>query len=103
MGMSERIAVAVDFSDASKAAVRATFELAQMCGAKLLTMIHALRPVVMPVHAPPAYEQQLINLRKRLRDAAESELDAMLDELSAPADLIVEHRIVEGHPADAIP
>jgi nucleotide-binding universal stress UspA family protein len=103
VGICDRMVVAVDFSEASKVAVRAAFELARRCGTKRLTMIHAVRPVVFPAESQLVVREHLANLRQRIHDAAESQLDAMCDELAAPAELSIDHRIVEGHPAEVIP
>jgi nucleotide-binding universal stress UspA family protein len=103
MGICDRIALAVDFSDASKIAARAAFEFARLAGGTRLTMIHAVRPVIFPEDSQPVVEERLRNLRERIRRAADEQLDRMCDELSAPAELVIDHRIVEGHPAEAIP
>src|SRR5687767_14068621 len=103
MPISDRIAVAVDFSEPSKIAARAAFEFAEQVGAKRLTMIHSVKPVVFPAGSQPVVRRQLENLRERIHRAAEEQLRSMCAELDAPPGLTIEHRIVEGRPAEAIP
>ncbi len=103
MKLTDRIALAIDFSEPSKVAARAAFKFARLTGAGRLTMIHAVRPVVLPAGTQPKVRERLEQLRARIHQAADSQLEALCSELAAPPELVIDHRIVEGHPAEVIP
>lgn len=103
MAITDRIYLAVDFSNASKVAARAAFRFAEMVGAQGITMLHSVQAVVVPARDQPKVRERCEALRRRIHDAAERQLEALCAELDVPPELELTHHIVEGRPAEAIP
>lgn len=103
MSITDRIYLAVDFSDASRVAARAAFRFAEMVGAKKMTMLHSVQSVVVPPRDQQKVRERCEALRRRIHEAAEKQLEALCAELDVPEGLELVHHIVEGRPAEAIP
>lgn len=106
MSLVDHIVTAVDFSKPSEVALRAAFRLACEVGANQLTVLHAVRAVVLP-HGTDGQAQlieRLTALRERIRKAADDQLHALVSRLNdSEAEVDVHYEVVEGHPAEVIP
>ena len=103
MALFDHLAIALDFSDASRVALRACCRLAELAHVKKITAIHAVRRIVFPPHDQEVVVQRLNTLRERIHGAACTQLRKFCEETMAPHELSVEQVIVEGTPENAIP
>ncbi|MEM7676560.1 MAG: universal stress protein [Myxococcota bacterium] len=102
MRISDHIVVAVDFSEPSRIAVRAAQKMAEITKARQLTVMHALRPTVLPHGKQPELTRRLVELRGRIHDAARDQMNKMVGDMSQSA-FTVDTKVVEGMPARVIP
>ena len=100
MRIVDHIVVAVDFSEPSRVAVRAALRLASAAGAKRLTVLHALRPTVLPHGRLPEVTKRLVAMRDRIHQAAHEQMKQMITEGCA---FELDFKVVEGLPARVIP
>lgn len=103
MALFDHLALAVDFSEPSRVALKAAFRLARMGGTPKLTVMHSVEEVVLPTGDQPVVRARLEALQERIQSSAQKQLDAMIDEVGAPEGVVVETRIVEGAPTRVIP
>lgn len=103
MALFDHLAMAVDFSEPSRVALKAAFRLAELGGAKKLTVMHSVQQVVLPVGDQPVVKQHLEALRERLHTGARAELEAMCRDLGVPSGTTVDCVIVAGEPTRVIP
>ncbi|MEO1337538.1 MAG: universal stress protein, partial [Myxococcota bacterium] len=83
-------------------AVRAAMKMAELTKAKQLTVMHALRPTVLPHGQQPELTRRLVELRDRIHEAAREQMTTMLGDTSGCA-FMVDVKVVEGTPARVIP
>lgn len=100
MSLTDHVAIALDFSEPSELAAKAGLELAALTAAQRLTVIHATRDVVLPSGDAPELRTRLQELRGRIVDAADQQLEALCQRVSGPA---CERVIVSGRPSVVIP
>lgn len=100
MGLTDHVAIALDFSPPSQVAAEAGFELAALTGAQRLTVLHATRDVVLPAGEAAELRTRLEDLRDRIVKAADEQLEALCQRLSGPS---CERLIVSGRPSAVIP
>ncbi|MEQ9504122.1 MAG: universal stress protein [Deltaproteobacteria bacterium] len=103
MALFDHLALAVDFSEPSRVALKAAFRLARMGGTPKLTVMHSVQEVVLPTGDQPVVRARLEKLKERIQSSAQKQLDAMIGEVGAPDGVTVETRIVEGAPTRIIP
>ncbi len=103
MALFDHLAMAVDFSEPSRVALKAAFRLARLGGARKLTVMHSVQEVVLPVGDQPVVKKRLEALRDRIHSSATKQLQAMIDEMGAPEGVTVDCAIVEGAPTRVIP
>ena len=103
MGYFDHLAIAVDFSEPSKIALAAAAALAKSVNASRLTVLHAVKHVVLPDGDQPELKANLEKLRERIHGAAVKQLDEMCGALEWPEGLQIERRVVEGAPARVVP
>lgn len=101
MSIVDHIVVAVDFSEPSRIAVRGAMQLATMAGTKNLTVLHALRPTIMPRGSQPELTRRLNELRTKLHTAARTQMKEMTGDAEPSFEL--RYQVVEGTPARVIP
>lgn len=100
MGLTDHVAIALDFSEPSELAARAGFELATLTGARRLTVLHATRDVVLPAGEAAELRTRLEELRARIVQAADEQLEALCRKVAGPS---CERVIVTGRPSAVIP
>lgn len=103
MGYFEHLAIAVDFSEPSKIALAACRRLVDLVGAKRVTVLHALKHVVLPDGSTEVVRERLETLRTKMREAAQAQLDEMCAGLDWPEGVQLDLRTVEGSPSRVIP
>jgi len=99
----KRILVPVDYSDCSRAAVRAATEIAQKFGSSI-DIVHVWdRPTyvsdVLLVGNQGQSQKSLVDL---IRENAEKDMADFLASLEIPSGLDVSHRLISGEPAATI-
>ena len=102
MSVNDHIVVAVDFSEPSEVAVRAASKIALATGAKKMTVLHALRPTVLPHGDMPQLKSRLQQLRDKIQAAALQQMQTMCASTAAQAPYEVDYKVVEGTPAKVI-
>jgi nucleotide-binding universal stress UspA family protein len=103
MSILEHMAVAVDFSHASRLALASAFRLAKIAGGVgKLTVLNATEKVVLPKGDQPILRERLEKLQQRLVDTAEGEIQKMVEDLHAEG-FEVDCRVRPGLPAEVIP
>lgn len=103
MAYFDHLAIAVDFSEPSKVALAACRTLVDLVQAKQLTILHAVKHVVLPQGDTPKLRAQLEALRERIHTSALEQVTALCAQMRWPPELEVHHRIVEGSPSRIIP
>lgn len=103
MNLIENPVLAIDFSEPSKIAAQAAFEMLKLAGAEKLTLLHAVQPVVLPAGNQPKVREHCEALRKKIHGAAVSQLEAWCEELQTPGSVKVQYEIVEGKPMHVVP
>ena len=103
MALFDHLAIALDFSDASRVALRACYRLAHLTSVKKITVLHSLRKVVLPAQGQEVVVKRLSALRDRIHEAARKELHSFCEECGAPEGLVMEQVLVEGAPETSIP
>ena len=101
MRIADHVVVAVDFSEPSRIALRAAVQLAKTAGTRKITILHAVRPTIVPHTAQPDLPPRLAALRDRVHDAADAQMRRMLKDELPPCG--VELQVVEGAPSKVIP
>ena len=99
MGLFDHLVLAVDFSDASKAAVQAAVRLAKRTQAQKLTVLHSVKRVVLPSGRQPDVKKRLEDLKARINEAAHTQLNQTITELLDVEGLTIERKLVEGTPS----
>jgi len=99
----QRILVPVDYSECSRAALRAALEIAQKFGSSI-EVVHVWdRPTyvsdVLMVGGQGHPQKSLVDL---IRENAERDMDEFLATLELPAGAKVSHRLIAGEPASTI-
>jgi nucleotide-binding universal stress UspA family protein len=102
VGLTDHIALAVDFSEPSRVALKATFKLAEVTGTRRVTILYATRDVVFPHGQTDEVKAQVSRLRTRIDDACRKSIDALVHELGEHQ-CAVDYAIVHGAPARVIP
>ncbi len=103
MGYFDHLAIAVDFSEPSQIALEACRALVGLVHCERVTVLHAVKHVVLPLGDTPKVKARLEALRERIHDAAQTQLEALCADIKWPQEVQVEHRIVVGSPARVIP
>ncbi len=103
MSLIDHVALSIDFSEASEVAARGALKLAELTGAKHLTVLHAIKRVVLPEGDQPKVRERLEKLHDRIREAAQQQCAEMIAAMSVPPGLKVDYELVEGRPAVVIP
>lgn len=100
MSILDHIALALDFSEPSEVAARATFKLAALAGTERITIVHACQHVVLPRGASERLLEKLEKTQRKVVDAATAQIRELCARLGAPP---VEIEVVAGRPTDVIP
>jgi nucleotide-binding universal stress UspA family protein len=103
MGFFDHVAIAVDFSEASKVALAGCRQLLGEVAVQRVTLLHALKPVVLPHGDVPKVRERLEEMRAKMQKAAQEQLGALCAELAWPEGVEVRCEVVEGNPARAVP
>ncbi len=103
MDLFSHLAVAIDFSEPSEVALKACFRLVEETGAKKVTVLHSIKPIVVPRNGPEAVQRRLTNLRERVHKAAVEELGVWCKKYDQPEGIELTLEVVEGSPTEAIP
>ncbi len=102
MAIADHLVVAVDFSEPSRVALQAAMQVATQGGSKRLTVLHALRPTVLPGARQPKVQQRLTELRDKVRTSALEQMRLMAGD-DAGRRFAMDFMVVEGLPARVIP
>lgn len=103
MGYFDHLAIAVDFSEPSKIALEACRALAGLVHSQRITVLHAVKHVVLPKGDTPMVKARLEALQERIHASAQAQLEAMCAQMQWPKGVKLEHRVVVGSPARVIP
>ncbi len=101
MALFDRVALAIDFSDASKEAARAAFRLMELTGTEHLTVLHASHEVVLPKGDQPALRGRLKELESKIQEAAKDQISNICNELGSKCGFAVQ--LDSGLPKAVIP
>lgn len=103
MGYFDHVAIGIDFSEASEVALTGCTTLVEAVRAKRVTVLHAVKQVVLPAADLPEVVRKLEDLRGRMTAAAQTQMAEMCDRIAFPEGVEVVHVVAEGTPARAIP
>lgn len=103
MGYFDHLAIAVDFSEPSKIALEACRTLCALVGTRQVTVLHAVKHVVLPQGDTPKVRARLEVLQARIIRSAQAELDALCAQMRFPEGVELTLKVVEGSPARVIP
>lgn len=101
--LTDHLALAIDFSEASKVALAAAFGLAKATGCPRITVFHAVQEVVEPRGETPEVKARCQALRSKMQEAAERQLQAMTQGVGPPAGVTLVHEVIRGTPSRAVP
>lgn len=101
--LTDHLALAIDFSGPSKAALAAAFGLARATQCPRITVFHAVQEVVEPKGETPEVKARCQALRDKMHEAAERQLRAMTLEVGPPAGVTLLHEVIQGTPSRAVP
>ncbi len=103
MSLTDHIALAIDFSEPSRAALEGAVQLAKSVGTKKISVLNVSRSVIMPEGGPEAQRVRLEALAKKVRTAAETQLKAWCADLPKVEGVVLEPHVLSGRPAEVIP
>ncbi|MBK6684678.1 MAG: universal stress protein [Deltaproteobacteria bacterium] len=101
--LTDHLALAIDFSEASKVALAAAFGLAKATGCPRITVFHAVQEVVEPKGETAESKARCQALRAKIQEAAERQLEAMTQQVGPPAGVNIVHEVIRGTPSRAVP
>lgn len=103
MAYFDHLALAVDFSEPSKVALQACRTLVDLVQVKEVSLLHAVKHVVLPQGDTPQLKARLESMRERIQASAKKQMVEMCKDMRWPEDVKVHHRIIEGSPSRVVP